>query len=204
VNEANAHLPPWTLDELAEGTLSPGEKALALEHVRRCGECAADLEASRALMHALSSLPSFDPAPGFADAVMARVPVLAAEPVAVRRWLPHTRRGWMMAVLGALAPVLPLLGMLSWLAGRGIYPAALFAVGTRWVARAGWSLVVEGVAAVVRSSLFQWMVTTGNDLVGGTRGLSVAGALFAIAIPLSGWMLVRLLRAPVGGMTHAH
>jgi hypothetical protein len=51
--------------------------------------------------------------------------------------------------------------------------------------------------------VFQWMVTTGAELVGGTRGLSVAGVMFAVAIPLSGWMLVRLLRTPVGGMTHA-
>lgn len=204
VNE-NEHLLPWTLEELAEDTLSPRERAQAMAHVRGCARCAADLDASRALLQALSSLPQFDPSPSFADLVMARVavPVPARQAVSLRRWLPHTRRGWMMALAGALAPLLPLLGLLTWLAGRGMTPGALLGVGGRWVADAGWSLLVRATEMLVKSGIFQWVVTTGADLVGGTRGLSVAGALFAMAIPLSGWMLVRLLRTPVKGMSHA-
>jgi hypothetical protein len=204
--DPNTHLQPWTIEELAEDTLSPRETAQAMEHVRRCARCAGDLDASRALIQALSSLPSFDPSPSFARQVMARVSIhaTAAQAVAARRWLPATRRGWMMAFVGALAPLLPLFGLLTWLAGRGMSPGALFGVGGRWVADAGWSLLVRGTEAVVKSGIFQWVVTTGADLVGGTRGLSLAGALFAMAIPLSGWMLVRLLRTPVKGMTHAH
>jgi anti-sigma factor RsiW len=205
VTDSNQHLPPWTIDELAEGCLSPVEKAPAMEHVRSCPECANDLESSRALMRALASLQSFEPSPRFADRVMARVslPVLAPEPALRRRWLPRTRRGWMLGVMGALAPVLPLLAMLSWLTGRGIAPGSVFAVATRWASQAGWSALVKVAEVVVRSRTFEWLVTTGSDLVGGTQGLSVAGAVFAMAIPLSGWMLLRLLRAPVGGMTHA-
>ena len=206
MTEPNAHLQPWILEELAEDTLSPREKASAMEHVRHCARCSGDLEASRALIQALSSLPHFDPSPAFAAGVMARVTIAAtaAQAVARRRWLPRTRRGWTMAVAGALAPLLPLFALLTWLAGRGMTPGALFGVGGRWFTEAVWSLLVRATGAVVRSGAFQWMVTTGNDLVGGTRGLSVAGVLFAIAIPLSGWMLLRLLRTPVGGMTHAH
>jgi hypothetical protein len=206
VTEPTPHLQPWTLEELAEETLSPREKALALEHVRHCARCAGDLDASRALIQALSSLPHFDPSPTFATNVMARVvlPATAAQAVARRRWLPRTRRGWTMAAVGALAPLLPLLGLLTWLAGRGIAPGAVFGMGGRWVTQMGWSLLVRATEAVVRSGVFQWVVTTGSDLVGGTRGLSVAGVLFAVAIPLSGWMLQRLLRTPVGGITHAH
>jgi len=100
--------------------------------------------------------------------------------------------------------LLPLLGLLTWLAGRGMSPGALFGMGGRWVTEAGWSLLVRVTGAVVRSGIFQWLMTTGSDLVGGTRGLSMAGVLFAIAIPASGLMLVRLLRTPVEGMTHAH
>jgi hypothetical protein len=206
VTELNEHLQPWTLEELAEDTLSPREKALAMEHVRGCARCSGELDASRALIQALSSLPHFDPSPTFAAGVMARVllPATAAQAVARRRWLPRTRRGWTMAAAGALAPLLPLVALLTWLAGRGMTPGALFGVGGHWATEAVWSLLVNVTGAVVRSGVFQWMVTTGNDLVGGTRGLSVAGVLFAVAIPLSGWMLVRLLRTPVGGMTHAH
>jgi hypothetical protein len=202
----NAHLPPWTIEELAEETLSHREQALAMEHVRRCAQCSGELDASRALIQALSSLPHFEPSPAFAAGVMARVaiPATAAQAVARRRWLPRTRSGWTMAVVGALAPLLPLFALLTWLAGRGMTPGALFGVGGHWATEAGWSLLVRVTGAVVRSGVFQWLVTTGTELVGGTRGLSVAGLLFAMAIPLSGWMLTRLLRTPVGGMTHAH
>lgn len=202
----NAHLPPWTIEELAEDTLSPRETAQAMEHLRRCARCAGELDASRALVQALQALPAFDPSPSFAASVMARVAIhaTAAQAVAARRWLPRTARGWMMALVGGLAPLLPLAGLLVWLAGRGMSPGALFGMGGRWVTQAAWSLLVQVTAAVVRSGVFQWMVTTGADLVGGTRGLSVAGVMFAIAIPASGLMLVRLLRTPVGGMTHAH
>jgi hypothetical protein len=206
VTEPNEHLQPWTLEELAEETLSPRETAQAMEHVRRCARCAGDLDASRALIQALSSLPSFDPSPSFARQVMARVTLqaTAVQAVARRRWLPATRRGWTMAVAGALVPLLPLFALLTWLSGRGMSPGALFGVGGHWAGEAAWSLLVRVTGAVVRSGIFQWVVTTGADLVGGMRGLTVAGALFAVAIPLSGWMLVRLLRTPVGGMTHAH
>lgn len=206
MTDPNAHLLPWTLEELAENTLSPRERALAMEHVRNCAACSADLDASRALLQALSALPRFEPSPQFADNVMSRVtlPATAAQAVAQRRWLPRTRRGWTMAVAGALAPLLPLLALLTWLAGRGMSPGALFGMGGRWMGQAGWSLLVRATETVVKSGVFQWLVTTGADLVGGTRGLSVAAVLFATAIPLSGWMLVRLLRTPVRGMTHAH
>lgn len=203
MTETNEHLQPWTIEELAEDTLSPRETDQAMEHVRRCARCAGDLDASRALVHALSSLPRFEPSPAFADAVMARVSVPVPVAVARRRWLPRTRRGWTMAFAGAFAPLLPLLGVLTWLAGRGMSPGALLGVGGRWVADAGWSMVVRVTEALVQSGVFQWVVTTGADLVGGTRGLSVAGTLFAMAIPLSGWMLIRLLRTPAEGMSHA-
>jgi hypothetical protein len=206
VTNDNAHLPPWTLEELAEDNLSHAEKALALEHVRQCSQCAAEVNAHRALFSALAQLPSWEPSPGFADAVMSRVALPVAVPEAVfrRRWLPRTARGWMMAVAGTLAPLLPLFAVLGWLTGRGMSPGALFGVARHWVADAGWGLLVRLTGAVVRSGVWEWLVTTGNDLVGGTRGLSAAAVVFAVAIPLSGWMMVRLLRTPVGGMTHAH
>ena len=201
-----AHLPSWTLEELAEDTLSHAEKALALEHVRQCQQCAAEVDAHRALFSALAQLPSWDPSPSFADTVMARVllPVAAPEAVLRRRWLPKTTRGWMMSGVGVLAPLLPLVALLGWLTGQGMTPGTLFGVGRRWMTDAVWGMLVRVTGAVVRSGFWEWLVTTGNDLVGGTRGLSAAAVVFAIAIPLSGWMMVRLLKTPVGGMTHAH
>lgn len=206
VTESTPHLPPWTIEELAEDALDRAEREQALAHVRHCARCAADLDASRALIQALGSLPSFDPSPAFADAVMSRValPVAATAAVARRRWLPQTRKGWMRVVAGAFAPLVPLLALLAWLAGRGVSPGPMLGGAARWAGEAGWSALVRATAWVVQSGFFQWVVTTGSDLVGGTQGLSIAGALFAVAVPVSAWMLVRLLRTPSGGFTHAH
>ena len=202
-----AHLPPWTLEELAEDMLSPQESALALEHVRACAQCAADLGASRAMIAALSGLPRFDPSPAFADAVMARVPVTAAVPLRarLRRWLPQTRGGW--TGLAASFPVLaaPLVALLAWLFSHpGVTPGSLWGVGRRWAVEGAWDALVRSTEWVVQSRAFEWGVTTGSELVGGTQGLSVLAVMFLVAVPLSGWALVRLLRTPVGGMTHAH
>jgi hypothetical protein len=206
VTNENAHLPPWTLEELAEDTLSHAERGLAMEHVRHCAECAAEVDAHRALISALSELPTWDPSPGFANAVMARValPAIAPEAVLRRRWLPKTVKGWMMGGAGIVAPLLPLFAVLGWLTGRGLTPGALFGVAKHWMSDVLWGMLVRLAGSIVASGVWEWLVTTGNDLVGGTRGLSAAAVVFAIAIPLSGWMLVRLLKTPVGGMTHAH
>ena len=200
------HLPTWTLEELAEGTLSHSEKALAMEHVRQCSRCAAEVDAHRALFSALASLPSFEPSPSFADTVMARVtlPVTAPEAVLRRRWLPKTRRGWMTAGIGALAPLLPLAAMVSWLSGQGVNAGSAAGRAWGWFAAAVWSLVVRAAGAFVGSGIWEWLVTTGNDLVGGTRGLGVAAMVFAVAVPASAWAMTRLLKTPMGVTTHAH
>jgi hypothetical protein len=107
-------------------------------------------------------------------------------------------------VVGVLAPLLPLVAVMGWMSGQGMSAGTVAGRAWQWMAGEVWSLIVQGAGVVVRSGIFQWLVTTGNDLVGGTRGLSVAAVLFAIAIPVSGWAMVRLLRTPVRGMTHAH
>jgi len=45
----------------------------AREHLEECAECRALVEQDRALIHELSRLPSFQPAPGFADRVLAQM-----------------------------------------------------------------------------------------------------------------------------------
>ena len=205
----SAHLPPWTLEELAEDTLSAQEKGLALDHVRGCAQCAADLEASRSLVAALSALPRFDPSPAFADAVMSRValPTFAAEPlgVRVRRWLPQTRNGWMGMSAALLLTAAPLMALLGWLFSHpGVTPGSLFGVGRRWAGDSAWSALVRFTEWTVQSPAFQWVVTTGSDLVGGTAGLSVMALAFLVAVPVSAWAMIRLLRTPMGGITHAH
>lgn len=199
------HLPPWTIEELAEEMLSPAETAEALAHVRTCAHCAADLDVSRAMIASLGSLPAFSPSPGFAEAVMARVEIPQAERAGVRRWLPHTRKGWMGLGAAVLVPLAPLVAMLTWLFGYpGVSATSLWTVGKGWLAGAAWSALVRVTEAVVRSPVFDWMATRGSELVGGTQGLSLAAVLFAIAIPVSGWAMIRLLRTPTGDASNAY
>ena len=204
--DETTHLPTWTLEELAEGTLSHSEKALAMEHVRQCTRCAAEVEAHTALFAALASLPKFTPSAAFGDAVMSRVSVAmpAAQAVARRRWLPKTKRGWMTAGVGALAPLLPLAAMISWMSGQGVNAGGAAGHAWAWFAATVWSLVVRAAGAFVGSGIWGWLVTTGNELVGGTRGLGVAAMVFAVAVPASAWAMTRLLKTPVGVTTHAH
>ncbi|HEU0054452.1 MAG TPA: hypothetical protein VFQ39_14795 [Longimicrobium sp.] len=201
------HLPPWTIEELAEDTLSPKEKAPALEHLRSCALCAAELEQSRSMLAALSALPRFDPSPSFTEAVMARVAVAAAEPARsrLRRWLPASRKGWAGLGVALLVPALPLFTLVAWLFSHpGVTAGSLFGAGRRWAVDSAWSGVVGAAEWLVQTPVFSWMVTTGSDLVGGATGLSVIGIMFLLGIPLSGLALVRLLRTPTGGITHAH
>jgi hypothetical protein len=95
------------------------------------------------------------------------------------------------------------MALVSWLSGSGVNAGSAAGRAWGWFAGAVWALVVRGAAAFVGSGIWAWLVTTGNDLVGGTRGLSVAAVLFMAAIPVSAWAMARLLRTPVG-MTHAH
>ena len=106
-----SHLPPWTLDALAEGELSHSERSLAQAHLEGCPHCQAQLDEMRAVAAALDALPRFEPSGDFAAAVMARVairPVEAPAAAPARRWLPRTRRGWMFLGAGLLAPLAPL------------------------------------------------------------------------------------------------
>jgi len=199
------HLPPWTVEELAEDLLSPAETAEALAHVRSCSRCAADLDVSRAMIASLGTLPAFAPSSGFAEAVMSRVAIPLAERAGVRRWLPKTRKGWMGLGAAVLVPLAPLVAMLTWLFGYpGVSAASLWTVGKGWLTDAAWGAVVRTTEAVVRSPVFDWMATRGSELVGGSQGLSLAAVLFVIAIPVSGWAMLRLLRTPTGGVSNAY
>ena len=203
------HVPQWTLELLAEDALPPEERVEALAHVDRCVLCAAELEACRALVVALSGLPRFEPSAQFADAVMSKVRVRPAESWAfarMRRLLPSTRRGWMMLAGAFLAPLAPLVAGMAWLLSQPMVTAGgLWSMSDKWISQAFWSLLSLSVEAVVRSRVWEW----GQDLAGGrvdltSGGLPVIAVLMIVATPLAAWSLARLLRTPMGDMTHAN
>ncbi len=199
------HLPPWTIDQLAEGTLSHAERTLAEAHAASCPECASELQAARQLVVALEALPRFSPSAEFSELVMARVELHpAAAPALARRWLPQTRKGWMTLLAALLLPLLPLVPLFAWLFSRpGVTPGSLWGMGRRWATETAWSFLVDAAEAALRSPLAQWVVTQGETIPGGYVTLVLLGAAALLTVPVSAWVMVRILRAPTGGVTHA-
>jgi anti-sigma factor RsiW len=209
VTRPTSHLPPWTLDALAEDELTYSERSLAQAHLDGCDQCAAELEAMRSVAAALNALPHFEPSAGFAEAVMARVVVRPAEAPAKaersRRWLPRTRKGWMFLGTGLLAPLAPLVPFLAWILGHpGVTPGAVVGVGQQWATDAMWAGCVSAAEWLLRSSAAQWVVTQGEQVPGGYAAILTLLAAVAVAIPLSSWAMIKLLRTPMGEMSHAH
>lgn len=208
VPNPDQHLSDWTLDQMAEGDLSPTERQRAVLHLEVCDRCSAELAGYRALYAALSHLPRFEPSATFNDAVIARVRT-APKPRPVITWLrglaPKTRRGWILLGSAAVAPALPVIAVALWLLTHPLLtPGALW----EWVAMQGSTV---GVAAT--ALLTGWVTGTGVTALaeGGYRLLSGVPALaltaflvaLAIAIPASAWALVRLLRTPTRDVSYA-
>ncbi|MBA2668998.1 MAG: hypothetical protein H0U67_01340 [Gemmatimonadetes bacterium] len=204
-----AHLTEWTLEMLAESALPDNEVARAKRHLEQCERCSAELEAYRVLAAALSELPRFAPSVEFSDAVMARVKMApVTDPIYTRvvRLLPTTPRGWGMLVAAAIAPALPLIALVAW-----VLTQPLVSIGSLWQWTSG-QVVATGlmVAAYMVQlsesvgllSAAEWVILAAQSLPLGT--LVVVVTALAVAIPLSAWSLVRLVRTPMGNVTYAN
>lgn len=210
VTDANAHLPYWTLEQLAEGSLSHVERSLAEVHLRACGHCTAELDEARAVIAALERLPALTPSVKFADAVMARVqiaPAAAPEaaPAAARRLMPRLSRGWMTLLALVLVPLPVLAGLGTWMGGSPVAGmGALWGVVRGWAGEVSYNLFSEGTEVLIRTGLYQW----GADMLGSVPGPAAAGVpvlllMLVAAVPVAAWAMARLLRAPMTGLTHA-
>lgn len=204
----SAHLPDPILEMLAEGTLPLEEQAAAAAHVDACHRCAAEAEGYRVMFEALAQLPQFSPSAGFNDAVMARVviaPQTSAVPAWAARWFPATRRGWWLFIAAFLTPAVFLVAAVTWAFSRSVVSPTLLAQwSAEWLRDAAWAGVTQIVAWVAESGVLSW----GHGLVSAvpnvSTGVLVALAfMIAVAIPLSAWSLVHLLRTPMGKAAHA-
>lgn len=203
------HVPQWTLELFAEDALPPDEREEVRAHVEGCAYCAGELEASRALFASLAQLPAFAPGPDFAELVMARVtirPEGSAALARVRRWLPATRKGWMMLFSLLVAPFVPLLATAAWLLSYPLVTVAgLVDMGQRWASEAGTALVDGAVGLVAGSGIPGW----GQGLFAAlwenpTSEVSLAVMFMAAATPVAALTLLRLLRTPMGDVSHAN
>lgn len=202
------HLSEPTIELLAEGALPPEEQAVAVAHIEACPRCAAEAEGVRALFAALDGLPRFATPAGFNDAVMARVvvapqtsPVLAW----LARWLPSTRRGWSVLIAALLVPVGAVVAGVVWALTRLTVPPALLA---EWGISQMRDTALTGVSWVVSRVVESGILTRGQDILDAllavpATALSTVILLIALAIPLSAWSLVHLLRTPMGDAAHA-
>jgi anti-sigma factor RsiW len=204
----SAHLPDPILEMLAEGTLPLEEQTAAVAHVEACHRCAAEAEGYRTMFEALAQLPHFAPSAGFSDAVMARV-VIAQQtspvPAWATRWFPATRRGWWLFIAALMVPAVLLGTGVMWAFSRSVVPPSVLAQwSVAWLRDATWAGVSRVVAWVAESGVLSWgqdLITAVSDVSTGV--LVTLAFLLAIAIPLSAWSLVHLLRIPTGKTAHA-
>jgi hypothetical protein len=209
VSSTSAHLTEWTLEQLAEGMLSRQDEAQARAHLEACARCGAELEAFRAMFAALGALPRFAPSPAFADAVMERVRVAPqGSPALARlnRWLPKTRRGWMLLTAALVAPAVPMIAFALWVLIDPLMSAASL---WQWL-----SLEVQEGARITAGSLVSFGSSLGvvertDQLLAALSAvplgtLSTVVGILGVAIPLSAWTLVRLTRTPTQEVTYAN
>jgi anti-sigma factor RsiW len=215
VTDATGHLPFWTLEQLAEDDLGHAERTIAEQHLRACAHCTAELRSARAVIAALQSLPAVSPSAGFADAVMARVVIApqaaaAAEPArarsAKRGWLPASVKGWVWLTAMLTVVMAPLAALGVWLNAHPLVSvSALWSVARSWGREVVWNAVVEAAGAVGRSGAFGWAADLLARMPGPqTAGVPLSMLIVLAAIPVSAFVMVRLLKTPATGMTHAY
>lgn len=115
------HLLPEEIDQLLDGEVGFGTAPLKA-HLRTCPDCQAELETARTVVRELEHLPHLVPAPGFADRVMAEVPLFVPWHVALldslRALAPRSRTGRALAWTG-LGATTAVLGVISlWILTR--------------------------------------------------------------------------------------
>ncbi len=208
------------LEAFSDGSLPRSERADIESHVHACGRCRAEIADWKALFASLSALPSFSPAPGFADRVMAHVHVPEPATGGARDWfrraeqsfgwfgrlLPHTTPGWALAVALLSMPVLAIGTLAFWLLSRSYLTAYRLWVFSTDLFATGANQVASGTAnRLVHTDVAVWLIRSVTSFLGsaGMRGAGVLAASVAAVLLVSAWVLYRnLFRTPNRGSTY--
>jgi hypothetical protein len=208
VPASSAHLPAEILEQLAEGSLPPAEASNAATHVQACGRCFAELEGYKTLFTMLERLPRFAPSAAFSDAVMARVQIATQESrlaALLRRLMPTTRRGWALIGFVVTAPATPVLALIAWLITQPLLtPSTLWQFGmirTQSAVQAAFAWVAERTVGGGFGSWAESSYSMVQSVPLGAVGAAVA--LLAIAMPVSAWGLIHLMRTPAKSVNYA-
>ncbi len=192
------------LEAYVEGTLDDSDHAVVESHLVSCARCQVEVEEWKAMFSALAALPHFEPAPGFADRVMAGVfvhkpwTVRAAE--LIRRLIPSSTAGWMLATALLALPVVSAGGAVAWLLSKPtITPMGLWLFTRERMADGLMAIVIRVGTALMESNTVAWLRHSAGPLVAdiGTAQLGAAAALFAALMLTSLWILYdNLFRTP--------
>jgi hypothetical protein len=192
------HLTPDDLDAWLAGTLAPA----AQDHLAFCPACQERAETEREIVALLGALPLLNPAPGFADRVMARITI--PEPLAARSLRTFrsrvfaTRRttaiaaGLLVLVLGSMA------GSIVWSLG---HQDTLTALGTWLMGQAGQAAWL-GVRGVASNFIEQPWFAGFRNLAASPGRLALAFAFTMVAYAGGVLALRRLLALPTQQVAH--
>ena len=163
-------------------------------HLETCDECRALIEADRALLAELATLPAFAPRAGFADRVMARVRV--AQPGRIELIEGSLSRRPRLALAATL--LLLLGGSVWWSAANRVLLQSWIDGAAVELGRSLW-LGFRGLMATLIEQ--PWFTTARNYFVVPGRAIAVAGG--GLVACLTALIAFRRLVTPTGVVTHA-
>lgn len=202
---ALAHPDGARIQQLLDGSLRGRRAGPLREHLAACADCREEARAWGALMKGLDALPRLEPAPGFADAVMARVRVPQAAPARAalaRRLLdraralagPRHRTAWAAAAGVAFTPAVTV-GLVAYV----VFSHPLVTVGSllSFVGIKG-GAAIDALAAGVTGGLVEsaalFRAWTAVDALARSPATAGAGLLAFSALTLTAaWVLYRNL-----------
>jgi hypothetical protein len=187
------------LEAFVEGSLDSRERTRVRRHLLVCRSCENDVEEWRSLFTALSTLPRFAPAPGFADRIMTKVhmrrPWHAGAWSFLQHAMPHTTWGWAATAAVFALPVIAGISLLTWLLSKSYVTAhGLWVFATGQFVATGASLIGAAADIVMRTDAAAWLargVATATQT--SARGIGVLAATLALLSIVSAWVLYRNL-----------
>lgn len=195
MSEIQSHPTAERLQGLVEESLDEVVRASVEPHVAACERCRAEVAEIRSLFEALGQLPTFAPAVGFADRVMANVRVREPALAAVNDWLervaPQTTRGWAAAAALFALPVVGATVVVAWLlsqpgvSAQGLWTLGLGLAGDGLSTAGQWTMarLADSVLAVWSTQIAEILGSVGRGEIGLAAVLFVtlmAGSIYVL------------------------
>lgn len=217
-----AHPPTERILDYLDGVLGGPARDGLETHLGACVRCRGELHRWEGVFARLAKLSHMEPAPGFADRVLARaraakeagapgIPGVEASPSPgerlggwLERLLPHSAPGWAVACAAVLVPALTLVGgSFALFSHPRLTPAYLMAFLSWRATGAAGELVGRLWEQVVTSPILQWALSATGELSAPLEALGLTALLFSAGTAGSLWILYRNLALPSETDAHA-